>query len=311
MRPNAIFPEIVAKIGGKPVYGRDLELIVRQKLETIGSPKWKDLKEEIRSNLTKAAMDMLIESKLIFQKALSAGIKATDEAVQAELQEISKLYRSEAEMNADLAGEGMNRALLQKSIYEKLTVKKYLQETIEKKISVTSEEITNFYKENPDKLNHGDLAKISQIVLLAGETSEQDAAAKRSAEDILARVKKNPDDFAKFAKENSVDISASKGGDVGGYIDKDKLEKDAPEFTRAIFSLAVGEVKLVKLESNYRIIKVTDKKKKGIYTLEEVKSQIEEHLKDIKYDAELNKLINRLKDETKPQYLIPYMTLKP
>jgi peptidyl-prolyl cis-trans isomerase C len=299
--PNALFPAIIARINGKPILGRDLESIVRRELATIGSPEWKDLREDYRGNLTYSSVTLLINSKLIYQKALSAGIKATDAEVQAELQRISKTYRSDAEMNAALASQMMDRALLQKSLSESLTVQKYLDETIEKKITVTAEEMAKFYAAHPDDFKHPDLVRISLIVMLAGEADSPDASAKQRAEAVLARVKKG-EDFAKLAKENSIDASASMGGDIG-FNTKEGLN---PEYAAAAFSLAVGEARLARIGSNYFIYKVTEKKKEGIATLEEVKQQLTDFLKNEKVQAEATKLINQLKDQAKIEVLIPY-----
>jgi peptidyl-prolyl cis-trans isomerase C len=307
VRPDAIFKDIVATIDGKPIFGRDLEAIVRRELAPIGNPEWKNLREDYRGDLTYRALSLLVNSKLIYQKALSAGINASDAEVQSELDRISKTYRSDAEMNAALAGQFMDRASLKKSIHESLTVRKYQEETIEKKIAVTPKELGDYYAANPEKFNHPDIVKLSLIAILAGETDAQDALAKQKAEGILARVKKG-EDFAKLAKENSIDVSASEGGDMG-YISKDEIVE--PEFANAAFSLAVGDAKVIKTQSRYIIFKVTDFRKKGISTLEEIKPQLTAFLKDEKIKVEVTNLINQLKDQAKIEYLISYKPLTP
>jgi peptidyl-prolyl cis-trans isomerase C len=299
--PNAIFPAVVAKIDGKSILGRDLESIVRQELAKIGNPEWNNLREDYRGELTYRAITLLINSKLIYQKALSVGIKATDAEVQAEMQKFSKNYRSDAEMNADLARQMIDRPTLQRSIHESVSVQKYLDETVEKKIVVTPEEMAKFYAANPDQFKHPDIVRISQILISAGETDAQDALAKQRAEALLARVKKG-EDFSKLAKDNSIDSSASKGGDIG-YNSKEGLN---PEYADAVFPLAVGDAKLIKIGSSYVIFKVTNKKKEGVSTLEEVKPQLTDFLKNEKSQIEATKLINQLKDQAKIEILIPY-----
>ncbi len=87
----------------------------------------------------------------------------------------------------------------------------------------------------------------------------------------------------------------------------DSRAKDniAPEYAEAAFSLPVGSVKLVKTEFGYHIIKVTDKKKEGLATLEEVKQELTDFLKNQKAQAELDKLVNQLRDSAKIEILIP------
>ena len=168
----------------------------------------------------------------------------TDAEVQAELDKIAKSYKSDAEMNAALASQNTDRATLQKNLYESLAIAKFVDETINKKIVVTPEELSKFYSSNPTQFNHPDIVRISHILIQpAGDTAQQDAIAQERAKALLARLKKG-EDFAKLARENSVDASASQGGDVG-FMSKKNI---APEYAEAAFSLPVGSVKLIKTE---------------------------------------------------------------
>jgi parvulin-like peptidyl-prolyl isomerase len=161
--------------------------------------------------------------------------------------------------------------------------------------------MAKYYSSHPTEFQHPDIVRTSHILIQpAGDAPEQDTLAKQRAEAILARVKKG-EDFAKLAKENSVDGSASQGGDVG-FSSKDSL---APDYAEAAFSLPVGGVKLIKTAYGYHILKVTDKKKEGLSTLEESKDQLTAFLKDQKSQSELAKLVNKLRDEAKVEIVIP------
>jgi len=299
--PNALFPAVIARVNGKPIPGRDLESFVRGELAKIGNPAWKDLQEDYQGQLTLAGINSLINSKLLYQKALAGGIKATDEEIQADLQNISKKYGSDAEMNEALAQQMLDRESLRKNVAQDLTITKYIDATISKSITVTPEEVSKYYAANPASFSHPDLVRASHILIRVGETQELDAVAKQRAEALLARAKKG-EDFAKLAKENSVDPSASNGGDIG-FVTKNQL---APELGEALFSMTTGEIRLVKAPYGYLVIKVTEKKKEGLATLEEVKAELANALKNEKAQAELAKQINQLRDQAKIEILIPY-----
>ena len=299
--PNAVFPAVVARVNGKAILGRELEVVVRRELAPIGNPEWKNLREDYRGQLTYNLLSVLINAKLVYQKALASGYKVTDADVQAELQRITKTFKSDAEMNAALASQLMDRASLEKNLYQSLAISKYVDEAINKKVTVAPEEVAKYYTANPKDFQHPDLVKTSQILISAGESAEQDNLAKQRAEALLARIKKG-EDFAKLARENSTDASASQGGDIG-YSSKDGLD---PEYAEAAFALPVGGVKMIKLPAGYLIIKVTEKKKEGLSTLEEVKEQLTDFLKNQKAQAEMTKLVNQLRDQAKIDVYIPY-----
>jgi peptidyl-prolyl cis-trans isomerase C len=298
--PGAIFPAVVARVNGKPILGRELEALVRNELATIGSPEWRNLREDYRGELTLQGLNTLIQNELFYQKAQASGVKVTSAEVQAEMQRISKNYGSDAEMNAALASRMTDRASLEKSLYQSLAATKYIDENVNKKITVAPEEVAKHYAANPTSFHHPDVVRSSHILIRAGDTAELDALSKKRAEELLARVKKG-EDFAKLAREYSMDGSASAGGDIG-YNDKASL---TPEYGEAAFSLPVGGVKLIKSEFGYHIIKVTDKKQEGLYTLEEIGDRLTQYLKTQKTQAELAKLVNQLRDEAKIEILIP------
>jgi peptidyl-prolyl cis-trans isomerase C len=298
--PNALFPSVVAKVDGKPILGRDLEREVRRQLAPIGNPEWKDLREDYRGQLLYASITGLINTNLLYRKALASGYQVAVAEIQDELQKISKTFNSDAEMNAALADQNIDRPTLEKQIYRALLVSKFMDEAITKKISITQEEIAKYYAANPKDFQHPDLVRTSHILLKAGENSEQDALAKQRAEALLARVKKG-EDFAKLAKENSIDSTASVGGDVG-FSAKDST---VAGYGEAAFALPVGGITLIKTQLGYHIIKVTERKKEGLSTLEEVKPALTDFLKSEKQQAELTKLINQLRDQAKIEILIP------
>jgi peptidyl-prolyl cis-trans isomerase C len=299
--PNALFPAVVARVNGKAILGRDLEELVHRELSSIGNPEWKNLREDYRGQLTLSLINILINSKLLYQKAVASGVKATDAEVKAELQRIAKTFKDDAEMNMALASQNTDRATLEKGLYESLTMSKYVDENVDKKITVTQAELEKYYADHPDEFKHPDIVRTSQILIQpAGDTPELDAKAKERAEALLARIKKG-EDFAKLARENSVDQSASQGGDIG-FNSRDALD---PDYAEAAFSLPVGGIKLIKSQFGYHIIKVTDKKKEGVSSLEEIKQQLTDYLKNQKVQADLTKLVNQLRNEAKIDILIP------
>jgi parvulin-like peptidyl-prolyl isomerase len=297
--PGSIFPAVVATIDGQPVPGRELEVLIRAELARIGSPEWKDLREDYRDQLTVAAITSVLNSRLLYQKAVAEGIGATDAEVQAEMDRIAGNYASDAEMNNDLARQMLDRDLLRENLRQTLTIAKYVEAAVSGSVTVTQEELAKYYTAHPSEFAHPDIVRTSQILIRRGATPEQDALARQRAEGLLARAKKG-EDFARLAREHSADESAGAGGDLG-YAAKSVL---IAEYAEVASALGVGECGLAETPSGYRIIKVTDKKPEGVATLEEATPQLTEMLRSQKEQAELEKLIQQLRENAKIEILI-------
>jgi hypothetical protein len=82
------------------------------------------------------------------------------------------------------------------------------------------------------------------------------ANKKKLAEQVLAKAKAGQN-FAKLAKKYSTDkTSAAKGGDLG-YFAKGQM---VPAFNNAVFSMKPGEIRMVKSQFGWHIIRLTGEK---------------------------------------------------
>jgi peptidyl-prolyl cis-trans isomerase C len=302
--PNAIYPAVVARVNGKAILGRDLEQRVRAELSSIGSPAWKDLRDDYKNEVTSRQMVQLLSDELLYQKAVASGYVATPAEVQAEFDKIAKSYTSDAALNTDLANRGMDRAALNRELSKNLIVQKFIEENVTKKLTVTPAEVTDYYSKHTDEFKHADIIRTSHILIMVpdGATPEQISALKQRADGLAERAKKG-EDFAKLAKENSMDASASKGGDIGLTQDGDL----APEYEAAVAKLKVGEVTgVVKTQFGFHVIKLTDRKKAGTATLDEVRTELTDFLKTQKEDDEVDKLVKTLQSQAKIEILIKF-----
>ena len=295
---GGMFPDLVARINGQPVSGRDLEAVVRRELASIGNPEWSNLRAEYRSELIIAGVTSLINTRLLYENAISSGTRATSEEVEAEMQNFAKNYSSDAEMNVALARQFLDRDSLKQRLERDLTLAKHLN-SLTQAVTVAPEEISKYYAENPELFAHPDLIRASHILLLSDEKTDLDSQVKERAESLLARAKKG-EDFAKLAKENSVDSTASTGGDIG-YVSKDALDTT---FGDAVFSMSVDEIRLVKTRYGYHVVKLTDKKKEGVAQLDDIREELTSMLKQEKAQAELTKLLGELQEKAKIEIVL-------
>jgi peptidyl-prolyl cis-trans isomerase C len=307
--PDAIFPAVVARVNGTPILGRELEQRVRAQLAPIGNPAWKNLREDYRLELTNTALVSAVAEELIYEKAITAGVKVAAADVQSELAKAVKSFGSDEAMNAALAERGMDRTSVTKGLERSLVVGRYIRDNITSKITVTTEEAAEYYKSHTEEFRHPDMVRTSHILILVAEGSspDQDRLARQRIEAVLDRARKG-EDFAKLAQETSMDSSASQGGDLG-YTVHGQLD---PAYDAVAFSLEVGSLSdPVRSRVGYHIIKVTDKKKEGLATLDESRDQLTGFLRSEKSNMQLQELVDQLRKEAKIEILIPVRAASP
>lgn len=125
------------------------------------------------------------------------------------------------------------------------------------------------------------------------------------AKELYKQIKDGAD-FAKLAKEESIDTaSGAKGGDLG-YFSKDRM---VPEFADAAFTADVGEVtEPVKSDFGWHIIKVEAKRDVEAPKYEEVKERIQQSLANNAVEGYIN---NMMKEADVQYYAADGSELKP
>lgn len=205
-----------------------------------------------------------------------------------------------------MIAEGMNKDQLRDDIVQGELVKKIV-ESIRKTAVVSDADVQKLYEQNKEKFKHGELIRLSQIVVAAPSKDSPQQPSMRTqlkqqnpklsdaeldknvkvveqqqhqkAQELLDKALKGGD-FAKLADENTDDIAsraAKMGGDMN-YQDKSHMLK---EFAAKVDTIKTGQVypSLITSEFGYHIIKVTDRKPGGVQPLSEVKEDLRAYLK--------------------------------
>jgi peptidyl-prolyl cis-trans isomerase D len=146
---------------------------------------------------------------------------------------------------------------------------------VARQISVPPAELQSYYEQNKSSFTEPEQRRASHILLTIGEggSAKDKEGARKLAQDLQARIKARPDDFAKLAQEYSKDPgSAAKGGDLG-FFGRGMMVKP---FEEAAFGLKPGEVSdIVQTEFGLHLIRVTEVKGGTIAPFEQVRGKIE------------------------------------
>ena len=120
-------------------------------------------------------------------------------------------------------------------------------------MKVDDKEIKDFYDANSAKFQSDEQRHASHILIAAGTTDKEKAAAKAKATDVLAQLRKAPKSFEALAMKYSQDPSGAKGGDLGTF-GRGAMVKP---FEDAVFGMKVGQISdLVESEFGYHIIRL-------------------------------------------------------
>ena len=151
--------------------------------------------------------------------------------------------------------------------------------TVQKSISLSEADIKTYFEQNQSKLAGLEQRRASHILFSAPKdmAAAEKEKIKVKALEVLAQVKKKPDQFAGLAKQHSQDPgSANKGGDLD-FFARGAMVKP---FEDAAFSLSKGQISdLVESDFGFHIIKLIDMKLPQMPTFESSKASIESDLK--------------------------------
>lgn len=240
------------------------QIILKSEIET----NYEELKASaaLGENITREdILILLIEEKLIIEKAERDDITASEGEIQMQLERVMKNIISQFPTYQDflkvLQNEGLTvdelKERYRSQIAKQVVRDKLLQQAVFSKIDVSEYEKRNYYETNLDSFpDRPKMVKIAEIAIKPAMGSESLDQALREIEDIQDELNKGAD-FETLAQTYSDCPSAAQGGDLG-YFSRGQM---VPEFEEAAFELEIGEVsEPVLTEFGYHLIRIDDKR---------------------------------------------------
>jgi peptidyl-prolyl cis-trans isomerase D len=146
-------------------------------------------------------------------------------------------------------------------------------------VAVSADDVRAFYDHNLKRWGQLERRRASHILITVGPggSAPDKTEARKVAESVLAKLRSNPADFPRLAKEYSKDPgSAQKAGDLG-WFGRGMMVKP---FEDSVFSMKDGQTSgLVESDFGFHIIRVTGIEPTRTKPFEEVKDQIEGELR--------------------------------
>lgn len=193
---------------------------------------------------------------------------------------VNEQYLYQEAMRRNIQNEPEVKQLLE-AARRKIVIAKLIQEEIDKKINLSSDNATNFYELHKEEFMTPLLLRASHILV----------KTQGDADEVKNQLNAGAD-FEQLARTKSLDNTAIRGGDLG-FFQRGQM---IPEFEEAVFKMQKGEVSgVIKTPFGYHIIKLTDRAEPAQRDFRQVKNLVEKQLLNDKRSKLFNEFMKKLK----------------
>jgi peptidyl-prolyl cis-trans isomerase C len=248
---------------------------------------------EQMADLKIKVLENLIDQELLYQDAVSKGLKISDDEVNNQLEAVKSQFPDEATYKSELAAQGMSEEEIKSDIGKTLLVEDYITGKYGPLIKVEESETQTFYEENSQYFTQPEQVRASHILIMVEPDAEE--SIKKDALDRITGIKERlngGEEFSELARTLSEGPSNANGGDLGAF-GRGQMVKP---FEDAVFAMNVGDVSdVVETQFGYHLIKLTAKNAQTNVPLEQVRTQIVDHLTQLKMAELINGYIITIK----------------
>lgn len=306
--------DVVATVNGHAIMKSEMDKAYEQQLgQQQQQPPSEDQANSLRLNVLRA----LIDEEIVQQRAAKMNLTATNEEVDAKLNEMKARY-TEDQFNQQLAANHTTLDEVKHDLRRSLTQNKLLNKEINSKITVTDAEVASYYNQHKSEYNliqtEYHLAQLlvtsvpsPQPVNLQNSKATNDAEAKKKIQALKNRLDSG-EDFGTLAMNFSEQPdTAPNGGDMG-FVTVDQMKTD-PAVLSAVLKLKPGEVTPIlplldaqtKKPAGYAVYKLIAIEPAGQRELQDpsVQQQIRQQLHEGRSQLLKNAYFEMLRDQAK------------
>ena len=254
---------VVAVVGNHPIlYSNVMEAVNVRRAQGLVLPTDSAGQDKV----LRTVLNDLIDEEVLVQKAKEEKVTVADNdlatTVEAQIKRVRGQFQNEDEYRTELRKAGFGtpeeyrrsltddarRQALQSQLIQKLKQDGKLVQ-----VGVSEADVTKTYEERKADLpKRPATVTFRQIVIATKPSPAAREIARVKAESLLAEIRRGGD-FEQIAKRESMDPSASQGGDLGW----NRRGSMVPEFERVMFSLPPGVVSnVVETPFGFHIIRV-------------------------------------------------------
>lgn len=290
--PSQVDTKVVATVNGVPITRGELEAVTQMVLSHAGK-SGEGATAEQKRQVEDMALDKLITQEVLAQAAQHVQIADLDKQVEDKYNATKARFKTQEAFEQALSQRGTDPAEFKARLAREIRINAYLEREVNAKIAISPEQAREFYDQNPDLFKTPESVHASHILIgvADGASAEEKQAARRKAEDILARIKSGAD-FAELAKAESSCPSAEQGGDLGSFGRGQMVQP----FEDVAFSLDAGALsEVVETQFGFHIIQSQGKTPSEAIAFEQVQEQLQQQIKNQETKKQLAAKIEALK----------------
>jgi peptidyl-prolyl cis-trans isomerase SurA len=214
--------------------------------------------EALRSQV----LDQLVLEQIQDQRADHAGIKVSDEQLNAALEDIAKRSNvTLAQLPDHLAGQGVNYTNYREQLRREIARQVLRQRDVYQRINITPRELDQYLEQQKKTASDANEYNVSHILIAVAQdaTPAQLADARKQATDLAERARRG-EDFAKLAVTYSASETALEGGALGW-----RKGTQLPTFlTDVVGRLKPGDVSdVLQTPTGFHIVKLNETRATG------------------------------------------------
>lgn len=241
-----------------------------------GAPAEK--RAELREQIMKRALDMLIGEKLMEAQIHELNIEVAESEIDLSVEDVKKQNNISSEQFEQLlAQEGYTMSTYRTFMRKHLARMKLVNLKVRSKVKIADEDLKAEYaKWSHDEQQDAEVHARHILVQVSPKaTPEQVEAARVKAFALAAEARKPGVNFAELAKAKSEGPSAADGGDLGFF----RHGVMVAEFEKVAFTTPIGSVAdPVRTKFGWHVIYVEEKRALAAPPFEEVKDQLREKM---------------------------------
>ena len=251
---GVMLDRIAAIVNDGVVLNSDLDLQVAVVSERLRQQK---LELPAQNVLRQQVLERLVLQEIQIQHANHAGVKVSDETLNAALQDVAKRNNMTlSQLPEALAKQGEDYGAYREDLRKEITLSMLRQRDVLERIVVTPKEIDQYLDKQAKMPSGNHEYNVSHILIAVPQEATQaqlDDAARRASE--VYQKASSGEDFARLAVAYSNSQTALEGGSLGW-----RKETELPTFlTDVVAKLKPGEVSQpVRTPTGFHIVKVNE-----------------------------------------------------